>query len=132
METFMTKRDGVLRLFKMSIVEARRDFARVTMPLEDEFRNGMGVAHGGSIFSLADIAFGAAANCGRENCVVSLNATIEYLRPGKTGPLSAEAHIVRDGKHVVNYEVKIYDGEGQLIARSMACGYVTNIPQQTD
>ena len=98
------------------------------MPLTENHKNGMGVAHGGAIFSLADVAFGAAANAGRETGVVSLSTTIEFLRPGKTGPLTAEARVVRGGQHVQSYDVQVFDGSGALIARTMAAGFLTDVP----
>ena len=73
----------------MCIEEASREYARVTMPITENHKNGMGVAHGGAIFSLADVAFGCAANAGNEHGVVSLSTTIEYLRPGMVSPLKA-------------------------------------------
>ena len=68
----------------------------------------MGFAHGGAIFALADVAFGAAANAGRETGVVSLTSSIEFLRPGKVGPLAAEARVVREGNHILSYDVCVY------------------------
>ena len=60
--------------------------------------------------------------------MVSLSAAIEFLRPGKIGPLTAEARVVRDGQHVQNYDVQIFDGSGALIARTMATGFLTDVP----
>ncbi|MBQ7617358.1 MAG: PaaI family thioesterase [Desulfovibrio sp.] len=122
-------RDNVLRLMDMTIVEARPGYAKISMPLDKKVQNGMGFAHGGAIFSIADIAFGVAANEGSENFVVTLSTSIEYLRPGSQGPLIAEAICIRSGKHVQNYEVKIYDGQGELIARAMSSGYTTTSKQ---
>ncbi len=121
----VAERDHVLRLMKMSIVELRHGYAKVSMPLEEPVKNGMGFAHGGAIFSIADIAFGAAANEDSEKFVVTLNTSIEYLKPGVSGPLIAEAHLVREGKRIKNYEVLVYDGSETLIARVMTTGYET-------
>ncbi|MBQ7457394.1 MAG: PaaI family thioesterase [Desulfovibrio sp.] len=122
----VAERDQILRLMQMEILEIRHGYAKVRMPLLDCLKNGMGVAHGGSIFSLADIAFGAAANEDSEQFVVTLSTSIEYLSPGAVGPLVAEAHVIREGKRIQNYEVKIFDGNGTLIARTMTTGYTTS------
>lgn len=124
---YVAKYDKLVRLMQMKIECATPEYARVTMPLTENHKNGMGAAHGGAIFSLADVAFGAASNADRKYGVVNMSSSIEYLRPGLKGPLVAEAKAVRLGGHIVNYDVLIYDGEGELIARTMTCGYATNV-----
>ena len=54
--------DNMYKLLDMHIEEARPEYSRVTMPITQKVKNGMGIAHGGAIFTLADIAFGAACN----------------------------------------------------------------------
>lgn len=128
MRNYVEKHDKLVRYLQMTIETATPDFARVTMPLTENHKNGMGMAHGGAIFSLADVAFGAAANAGKDMGVVSLSTTIEFLRPGKTGPLAAESYVVRKGQRIQSYTVKVFDGEGELIAQCMASGYQTDVP----
>ena len=114
MECYVRKHDKLVRYLDMCIEEASREYARVTMPITENHKNGMGVAHGGAIFSLADVAFGCAANAGNEHGVVS--------------PLKAEARLVRNGAHVLTYDVNVYDGSGAHVARCMATGFQTNVP----
>ena len=121
----VAEKDQLIRLMHMTIEEVRPGYAKVSMPLTDPVKNGMGFAHGGTIFSLADIAFGAAANDGSDNFVVTLSTTINYIRPGATGPLVAIAEAIHQGKHIQNYEVKVYDGDGKLIAQAISTGYTT-------
>ncbi|GFH63082.1 MAG: thioesterase superfamily protein [Candidatus Desulfovibrio kirbyi] len=128
MENYVAKHDKLVRHLGMSVDTVRQGYAKVSMPLSDNVKNGMGLAHGGAIFSLADVAFGAAANADTETAVVSLSTSIEFLRPGKTGPLIAEATVTRSGKHIQSYDVKIFDGSGALIAKCMASGYQTDVP----
>ena len=63
-KNYITKHDKLLRLMQMKIEEATPEYARVTMPLLEQHKNGMGVAHGGAIFALADVAFGGGFQCG--------------------------------------------------------------------
>ncbi|MDR2055950.1 MAG: PaaI family thioesterase [Desulfovibrio sp.] len=128
MENYVAKHDKLVRHLNITIEEARKDYAKVTMPIMEQHKNGMGVAHGGAIFSLADVAFGAAANAQAKTVVVSLNTTIEFLRPGRAGPLTAEAKIVRAGQHIMSYDVEIFDFSGDLIAKAMCAGFLTDIP----
>lgn len=74
------------------------------------------------------MAFGCAANAGNDHGVVSLSTTIEYLRPGMVSPLKAEARLVRNGAHVLTYEVDVYDGSGAHVAKCLSTGFQTNVP----
>ena len=58
MSNLVIEKDQILRLMDMKVEEASPGYAKVSMPLADKVKNGMGMAHGGTIFSLADIAFG--------------------------------------------------------------------------
>lgn len=104
--------DNMYKLLDMHIEEARPEYSRVTMPITQKVKNGMGIAHGGAIFTLADIAFGAACNSDARTGVVSLSTSIQFLAPGREGPLVAEARLVRGGKHVVTYDVDVKDAGG--------------------
>lgn len=79
--------DNMYKLLDMHIEEARPEYSRVTMPITQKVKNGMGIAHGGAIFTLADIAFGAACNSDARTGVVSLSTSIQFLAPGREGPL---------------------------------------------
>ena len=125
---YVAKHDKLVRLLNITIEEASRDYSRVSMPITNTNVNGMGVAHGGAIFAMADVAFGAAANADQEHGVVSQNAAIEFLRPGKASPLTAEARLVRHGAHIQSYQVEVHDAEGRLVARCMSTGFQTDIP----
>lgn len=85
----------------------------VTVAMESARTLGpTGVVHGGAIFSLADHAFGCAANLeGRE---VALSAEIQYLRPAD-GPLTATARHLSDAPAGSIYRVEVHQGD-RLIA----------------
>ncbi|MEN6611025.1 MAG: hotdog fold thioesterase [Methanoregulaceae archaeon] len=95
------------RLLGLEVVEIRPGGARIRMASLGKC-NSNGVLHGGAIFSLADHAFGLAANTDgfRE---VAVSAHIHYMTPG-TGPLEAVAErIFRNGQTSV-YRVLITEG----------------------
>ena len=128
MDNYVARHDRLVRHLQMEVEVATPEFSRVTMPISEHHKNGMGVAHGGAIFALADVAFGAAANAGRKTGVVSLTSSIEFLNPGRVSPLTGEARVVRAGHHVVSYDVRILDGDGALVARAVSTGFVTDMP----
>jgi acyl-CoA thioesterase len=96
------------RLLGMEITEARDGYARVTMDCAGKANPG-GVAHGGAIFSLADQAFGIAANCAGVHRV-AVSVSILYIVPAK-GILVAIAERVADNGSCDTYRVMVYEGE---------------------
>ena len=74
------------------------------------------------IFALADMAFGVAANS-RGKLTVSLNAGITFLKPAYPGPLFAEAREIMNHGKVPFLEVRVTDGEQNLIALMTSSGY---------
>jgi acyl-CoA thioesterase len=96
------------RLLKMEILEASDGYAKVMMDCAGKMNPG-GVAHGGAIFSLADQAFGIAANCcGVHRVAVSVS--IHYIAPAK-GKLVAVARRVADNSSCDTYRVMVHEGE---------------------
>ena len=90
----------------------------VVMPLEDMHRNKLGNAHGGALFTLADMA--ATAGCfGLGLTCVSSQSSISYLAAGKEGPLRAESFPVKVGRNLVVYDVTVHDATGRLCAKAM-------------
>lgn len=125
-KNFVVEHDQLLKHLQISVQTAAPELARVVMPLTDHHRNGWGAAHGGVICALADAAFGVAANHNSKYAVVTVSTSIEFLRPGMAGPLKAEARAIHLGSRIVNYDVSVFDGDDQLIARGMLTGYITS------
>jgi len=96
------------RLLNMEILEASDGYSKVIMDCAGMMNPG-GVAHGGAIFSLADQAFGIAANCcGTHRVAVSV--TIHYISPAK-GKLVAVARRVSDNGSCDTYRVMVHEGD---------------------
>jgi acyl-CoA thioesterase len=96
------------RLLHLKIIEARDGFARVFMP-SSEKKNPHGVIHGGAIFSLADQAFGMAANAGIVPRV-AVSVHIQYIAPA-SGDLEAIAELVAEQGRYSTYRVMVYEGD---------------------
>jgi acyl-CoA thioesterase len=112
------------RLLSMTITEAHDGYARVVMDCPAS-KNPHDVAHGGAIFSLADQAFGIAANCGNIDRV-AVSVHIQYIAPA-TGGLVAIAHRVGDNGRDSTFRVMVYEGE-RIIAEFDGVALQVNPP----
>lgn len=108
------------------IEEACEGYARCSMKVEDWHLNNNDKVMGGAIFTLADYAFGVAANTPKTNCV-SLNATVNFIR-STTGPvLYAEAKCVKDGRNICFFNVVVTDSEDRIIATVATDGFRSEV-----
>jgi acyl-CoA thioesterase len=105
------------RTLGIEILALDRGFCRVGLVVQSHMVNFQGYPHGGVIFSLADIAFGAACNSHGEPAV-ALNMTISYLTAVPAGSrLIAEAREIKRGRRAGFYEVKVTSEAGALVAQ---------------
>jgi len=83
--------------------------------ITEKMLNFLGVAHGGLIFSLADVAFSAASNCDHFPSY-ALDVSGSFLRAPQVGDLvTAEARRVHSTKRTGVYRIEVTTG-GKLIA----------------
>ena len=99
----------------IELLEVKSGTAKVRMEVKPFHINGVGLVHGGALFTLADFAFAAAANS-HEEVAVAINASISYLKGIKTGTLYAEAEEISNSRKISVYSIKVTDEAGQLIA----------------
>ena len=98
--------------------------SRVYLTIDDYMTNFHGTTHGGIIFFISDMAFGAACNS-RGKVSVALNVSICFLKPTCQGDhLVAEAKEEHNGKRTSLYNIKIFNEKtGELIAKSQNQAY---------
>ena len=84
--------------------------------LSPETVNQYGSAHGGLLYTMCDACAGGTMSMLQEKRPVTVASQISYLHPAKTGPVHAEARLVRDGKQLTFYDIDITDGTGTLVA----------------
>ena len=108
---------GLNKLMHMHVVTLdEHGGATVELELTEELLNPLGMAHGGTIFTLCDIAAGSAA-ASRGTVAVTLDSTIHYYRPGKAGKkLTAVAYERKRGRTTSVYMVEVHDDEGKHLA----------------
>jgi acyl-CoA thioesterase len=97
------------------LAELKEGYARVTMRLRDEHLNGVAVAQGGAVFTLADFAFAAASNS-HGTVAVALDTSITFARAATKGVLTAEAREESLSRRTSVCNVRVTDGEGKVIA----------------
>ncbi|WP_026911743.1 PaaI family thioesterase [Patulibacter minatonensis] len=68
--------------------------ATLEVDVRDELRQQQGVVHGGVLAYLADNALTFAGGSVLGPAVLTAGMTIDYVRPGRTGTLSARATVV--------------------------------------
>ena len=103
----MTEPDSFRQLLGVKLEAARDGYAKMSMKITKAHLNQLGSAHGGAIFSLADCAFGEAANQ-TDRPAVAIQVSINYVRAACEGDLLvAEAQRISEGKTFCVYEVTV-------------------------
>lgn len=110
------------KAMNIKILDMDRGYAKTIMELKTQHRNSMGITHGGAIFAIVDTTLGVAATA-YGTFAVTAAANISYISPGTKGPLTAEAHELSNTRKLSTYEVKVYDGDENLIAIAQATMY---------
>jgi acyl-CoA thioesterase len=109
-------RDAWAQALGLEFLELGRGRSRVALTLKPHMLNYQGNPHGGVIFSLADVAFGAACNSHGQPAV-ALNMTISFLAAVEPGSrLIAEARERRQGRRAGFYDVTVSTEAGVAVA----------------
>ena len=110
------KNDRFARHVGIELLEVSEGRAKAKMTVKECHLNGVNIAHGGAIFSLADLAFAVASNSHR-TVAVSINVSISYLKASVAGDiLVAEAKEVSRNPKLATYEVRVTNETDELIA----------------
>ena len=120
--TFIREKDLFARHCGIELVSAEPGRAVARLRVADEHRNGLGMAHGGAIFALADLAFAAAANS-RDAVAVGVNASISFFKAAPGGTLEAVAAENADPRRIGGYTVEVRDEAGDLVALFQGLAY---------
>ncbi|MBL7574401.1 acyl-CoA thioesterase [Peptoniphilus asaccharolyticus DSM 20463] len=108
---------GYINHLDINVVEIREGYAKTEVLIGDGHINPMGAAHGGLIFSLADVTAGSCANS-FGNKASTLNSSINFLAPAMKGSkLTGESKLLKNGKTVKVIDVEIKDESGKMVAR---------------
>ncbi|MGI5936819.1 MAG: PaaI family thioesterase [Oscillospiraceae bacterium] len=111
----------------LEVVEIREGYCECRVKLTKNSMNPQGYAHGSLIFALCDEATGVAAAAGGRS-MLTLNSSINFLRPGTGEYLRAVATCVKDGKTTGVFEAIVYDDQDRMVAKGVFTIYYTGIP----
>ncbi len=112
--------DNFLRYIGAKVERMEEGYCKISIDFKDNLTRYGNIINGGVIATLADSAGGCAVlsvNDGRDQLTVNLN--ISYLSAIRSGPVSAEATVLRAGKNIVYAEIDIYDGSGKKCAKAV-------------
>jgi 1,4-dihydroxy-2-naphthoyl-CoA hydrolase len=93
-------------------------FARGELDVTDDVRQPAGFLHGGALVTLADTVatIGAIGTAPPGRTVLTVNLTVAFVRPVRSGTITAEARELHRGHELAVWEVSVRDGEGRLAA----------------
>ena len=103
----------------MRMTDADDGTATIVLPMQENSLNRWGGAHGGILFSLCDVAMGMAIMTLRQEMVVTVNATIDYLSAAAAGStLTTVGRVDRLGGKLAFCSAEMTDETGKVIVRA--------------
>ena len=119
---FFSQRDQFAKHNDIELVSVAPGRAQVKMVLEPHHLNGVNLAHGGAIFTLADFAFAVASNS-HGTLAVAINVSITFMKAVSTGTLWADAREVSLNPKLGSYTIDVKDDAGHLVAVFQGLAY---------
>ncbi|MGO9612784.1 MAG: PaaI family thioesterase [Dissulfurispiraceae bacterium] len=120
----IVKSDKLFDLFDMELLEASQGYARLRAEVKIEFLNAHGIAHGGLIFALLDVAFAVAVNSITD--AVGVQWSFNMFRSSSLGDrITAEARVVHRGRSIMVVE---FTAESEHTKKLLAQGMATALP----
>ncbi len=123
------ERESFAQAMNMELVALDLGYSVVEMTYDPATMNNIyDRAHGGAIYALIDEAF--ETSCQTHGSVaVALNVNVTYVSSPESGVrLQAEAKEISLTKKTANYDIKVKDQNGQLIAACQALAFRTGKP----
>ncbi len=96
--------------------------ATARLQIQPHHLNGVDIVQGGAIFTLADLAFAAAANS-HGPVAVAINVNITFIKAARSGTLLAEAREAGLNPKLGTYIVEVKDESGAVVALFQGLAY---------
>ncbi|OMP65976.1 PaaI family thioesterase [Domibacillus epiphyticus] len=123
-------KDGDFHYFGRSLGINIENENRVTMDLGLQNANKYGVAQGGAVYTLADVALGykiiSALAKTEERKVLTIELKVNFIKQGKGSKLYADPVILHQGKTTVVGQCMIVDDENDLVAVGLGTFFAGN------
>ena len=110
----------VAKLVGFELVAVEKNVTRFRLEAGERHANPMGTLHGGILCDLADAAMGTAMATTLEagQSYTTLELAINFLKPIRSGMLTAEGRVVKRTRHIGLSECDVLDEKGSLVARA--------------
>lgn len=92
------------------------DYSVVESELRPESMNPLGMAHGGFVYSMCDVAAGVVISQ-RAKHFVTLSGNLYFMRPSKGKKLRCEGKVIKSGRTVNIVDTSVFDDNGTLTAK---------------
>jgi len=110
----------VAKLVGFELVAVEKNVTRFRLEAAERHANPMGTLHGGILCDLADAAMGTAMATTLEagQSYTTLELSINFLKPIRSGVLTAEGRVVKRTRRTGLTECDVLDEKGSLVARA--------------
>lgn len=118
--------NNTAKQFGFVLLEAQRGRVVLRMNVNESHLQVHGVVHGGVLAALADTAGGLASYmaCPPGTRVATIEMKINYLEAVEGGSVTAEANVVRVGRHIAVVDCDVRDGAGRLVSKALMSFFV--------
>lgn len=124
---YFSQKDAFAKKCGIELLDVGKGAAKAKVKLGPEHLNGVGIAHGGIIFTLADYVFAAASNS-HGTVAVAINANISYLKAANEGILFAQAKEVSCSRKIASYSIEVTNEQNDVIAVFQGMVYRKDVP----
>jgi len=125
---WQVEREPFAQKFGLKLIDLDAGYSKVEMTFSPDMENIFGMAHGGALFALIDEAFETASNS-HGTMAVALNLNTTYVSsPAPGSRLTAEAREFSRTAKTANYDIRVTDEKGNLVASCQALVYRKGTP----
>ncbi len=119
---------GFTELIGIEVPSAEEGRAVVRLQAEERHLNPSGFVHGGVISTLIDVAMAEALNEMTEEGEqpFTIQITVNYMKPGKQGNLSATAQVRKGGEQITIVEAEVVQEDDDEVV-ALATGTYTPV-----
>jgi uncharacterized protein (TIGR00369 family) len=112
--------------FGFVLADAGRGRVKMRMRVDERHLQVHGVVHGGVLAALADTAGGLATYmaCPRGTRVATIEMKINYLEAVEGGTVTADAEVVRLGRHISVVDCNLRDESSRLVGKALMTFFV--------